>query len=355
MHVRAAEARGKETVVDHIGIDLHKRESQIYVLCDTGEVTECRIATSRDRFTAVLGARPPAKVLLEASTESEWVATCLEGLGHEVIVADPNYAPMYGQRSRAIKTDRRDAAALAEACRIGAYRAVHRVSAAQRQVRQQLRVRESLVATRRRLIVMLRALCRGEGVPLRRGAAQHFLHRLAEVELPSSLAATFEPVVAVLRHLEEQLTVADQTITEIAARDVVVQRLMTVPGVGPVIGTAFVAALDTPARFPRARQVASYLGLVPREDSSADRRHRGRITKAGNPRMRWLLVQAAWAIRLSRHARAAPLRDWTNHIACRRGVRIAVVALARRLTGILYALWRDGTLFDARRLQPAAA
>jgi transposase len=81
--------------VDHIGIDLHKRESQIYVLGDTGEVTECRVATSRDRLTAVLGARPPAKVLLEAATESEWVATCLEGLGHEVIVADPNYAPMY--------------------------------------------------------------------------------------------------------------------------------------------------------------------------------------------------------------------------------------------------------------------
>lgn len=341
--------------MDCIGIDLHKRESQIYVLGDTGEVTECRVATSRERFAAVLGGRPPAKILLEASTESEWTASCLEALGHEVIVADPNYAPMYGQRSRAIKTDRRDAAALAEACRIGAYRAVHRVSAAQRQVRQQLRVREALVATRRRVSAMVRALCRGEGIRLRCGAAEHFLRRLAEVTLPAGLAETLAPALALLRDLEAQLEIADRAITEVVSRNVVVQRLMTVPGVGPVIGTAFVAALDTPARFPRARHVASYLGLVPREDSSADRRHRGRITKAGNPRMRALLVQAAWAIRLSRHARAAALRDWANHIARRRGTRIAVVALARRLAGILYALWRDGTLFEARRLQRVPA
>jgi transposase len=91
-------------------------------------VTECRVRTTRERFAAVLGSRPRAKILLEASTESGWVAACLEVLGHDIIVADPNYAPMYGQRARAIKTDRRDAAALAEACRIGAYRAVHRVS-----------------------------------------------------------------------------------------------------------------------------------------------------------------------------------------------------------------------------------
>lgn len=341
--------------MDHIGIDVHKRDSQIYVLCETGEVTECRVATTRDRLAAVLGTRSPAKILVEASTESEWVASCLEGFGHDVIVADPNYAPMYGHRTRSIKTDRRDAAALAEACRIGAYRSVHRVSEAQRRVRQQLRVRDAMVATRSRLIAMVRALCRGEGVRLRPGAAQHFLRRIAEVDLPPSLADIFAPVFAMLRQLEEQLVAADQAIAHIAAQNAVVQRLTTVPGIGPIVGTAFVAALDTPTRFPRGRHVASYLGLVPREDSSAERRHRGRITKAGNPRMRWLLVQAAWAIRLSRHARGAVLRDWANQVARRRGTRIAVVALARRLAGILYALWRDGTVFDSGRLQRAAA
>ena len=108
--------------MEYVGIDLHKKESQICLLMETGEVIERRIRTEPQRFAEVLGSRPRARILLEASTESEWVARCFEGLGHEVIVADPNVAPMYAARRRKIKTDRRDARALAEACRLGAYR-----------------------------------------------------------------------------------------------------------------------------------------------------------------------------------------------------------------------------------------
>src|SRR5712691_11004512 len=129
--------------MDTIGLDLHQRESQLCICDADGQVIEMRIVTSRERFTAVLGARPRAKILLEASTESEWVARHLESLGHEVIVADPNFAPMYATRRRGVKTDRRDARTLAEACRLGAYRPVHRASAAQRHVRAQLAVRDA--------------------------------------------------------------------------------------------------------------------------------------------------------------------------------------------------------------------
>ena len=108
--------------MEHIGIDVHKKESQLCILTEAGEVIERRIRTERARFGAVLGERSPARVLLEASTESEWVACGLEELGHTVVVADPNYAPMYGTRSRRVKTHRRDARALAEACRLGAFR-----------------------------------------------------------------------------------------------------------------------------------------------------------------------------------------------------------------------------------------
>jgi len=85
--------------VEHLGIDVHKNQSQICILTAEGELIDKRICTERKRFAAVLGSRPRARILIEASTESEWVARCLEGLGHEVIVADPNYAPMYGQRT----------------------------------------------------------------------------------------------------------------------------------------------------------------------------------------------------------------------------------------------------------------
>lgn len=120
--------------MDTIGLDLHKRESQLCTIADDGTLTERRIATTRERLTAVLGDRPPARVLLEASTESEWVARHLESLGHTVIIADPNYAPMYATRRRRVKTDKRDARTLADALRLGAYRLAHRVSAERRHV-----------------------------------------------------------------------------------------------------------------------------------------------------------------------------------------------------------------------------
>ncbi len=146
--------------MEQIGIDVHKNESQICLLTADGEVLEPRILTRRDRFAAVLGNRPRARILIEASTESEWVARCLEELGHEVIVADPNFAPMYATRSRRVKTDRRDAQALMDACRRGSYRPAHRTSEPQRRVRALLVVRDHLVRTRVREISLLRSLLR---------------------------------------------------------------------------------------------------------------------------------------------------------------------------------------------------
>ena len=292
--------------MEHIGIDLHKRESQICILTDTGEVLERTIQTQRDRFAAVLGRRAPARVLLEATTESEWVAQCLEGLGHEVIVADPNYAPMYPERRRRVKTNRRDARTLATAARLGAYRAAHRVSGVQRQVRQQLVVRDGLIQTRTRAIAMTGALVRSEGLRIRSGKAEYFLTRLEELTLPPALAASLAPTRTLLATLNAEIAAADRAVAAIATGDPIVARLMTVPGVGPVTAAAYVATLDRVDRFTGAHQVESYLGLVPSEDSSADRHHRGAITKAGSPRMRWLLVQAAWPCGIPRVPRRSP-------------------------------------------------
>lgn len=336
--------------MEYVGIDLHKRESQICIETEEGEIIERTIRTQRERFGAVLGGRARARILLEASTESEWVAQCLEACGHEVIVADPNYAPMYPERRRRVKTNRRDAQTLATACRLGAYRSAHRVSAAQRQIRQQLTVRDVLVRARTRAIAMTGALVRGEGLRVRSGQAESFVTRLHELSLPSALHATLAPTVALLATLDLEIRRADRAVEQVAVTDPVVTRLMTTPGVGPVTAAAFVATLDEAERFAGAHQVESYLGLVPSEDSSADRRRRGAITKAGNPRMRWLLVQAAWAVWHSKHAAAHPLRAWAQRIAHRRGRSVAIVALARRLAGILFAMWRDQSAFDIARL-----
>jgi transposase len=135
--------------MDYIGIDLHKNSSQVCILTEGGELIERRIKTDRESFDELFSERPPARILVEASTESEWAARHFEGLGHEVIVADPNFALMYATRDRRIKTDKRDARALCEACQLGAYRPAHRTSDRQRDVRAHLSVRETLVRTAR--------------------------------------------------------------------------------------------------------------------------------------------------------------------------------------------------------------
>src|SRR5215470_1579185 len=160
--------------MEYIGIDVHQHESQVCIVDEDGQVLlERRVRTRGERFAALLEGRDRARVVLEASTESEWVAQALEALGHEVIVADPNFAPMYATRSRRVKTDRRDARTLADACRLGAYRATHRTSAAQRTVRAQLAVREALVRTRTRTSVCSARCSAATGYGYRVGAPRH--------------------------------------------------------------------------------------------------------------------------------------------------------------------------------------
>jgi transposase len=329
--------------MDMIGIDLHKRESQLCTLTPDGSITEQRIVTSRERFTAVCGNRAPARILLEASTESEWVAQCLEALGHEVIVADPNYAPMSATRSRRVKTDQRDARTLAEALRLGAYRPAHRVSAARRHVRAELAVREALVRTRTRYIAIAKAFVRREGLRVPSSESHLVAKRVATMEVPPLLEAELDPRFAVLEPLNAQIKSADRRITAFAQADPIVALLATAPSVGPLTASAVVATIDDVTRFSSAHQFEAFLGLVPGERSSGEKRRIGRITKAGNARARYLLVEAGWRILRSKSPETAALRTWALKIAVRRGNRIAVVALARRLAGILYAMWRDNT------------
>jgi transposase len=215
----------------------------------------------------------------------------MEQLGHEVIVADPNCAPMYATRSRRIKTDRRDARALAEACRLGAYRPAHRLSDAQRHVRARLTVRDALVRTRTGYIAVIRALLRQHGWRVTSGSAEGFIRRVLALSLPGRLLSGLAPLLAMMRQVNQQLAYSDERIAAVARADERVQRLQTVPSVGPVTAAAFVAALDDAGRFATAHQVEAYLGLVPREWSSGEGQLRGRITKAGHRRVRWLLVQ----------------------------------------------------------------
>ena len=333
-------------------IDLHMRYSQIRIIDGDGAVLrDQRVVTSRERLITAFTGFGPMRLLLETGTESEWVAQALEGAGHAVIVADPNYAPMYGERPRKVKTDRRDVAALAEANRRGWYRVTHRVSAEQRTTRQLLRTRRQLVQMRSGAVALIRSLVKQEGYRLPACSAERVPAKVAQATLPAGLAAAVTPLARAIEAATLEIVALDRALQGRATADPIVARLQTVPGVGLIVALTFRTQLDTIARFTHAGQVSALIGVVPREDSSADRRHRGHITKAGPRELRSLLVQAAWAC--WRSTQSAALRAWADQLAARRGRRIAVVALARRLSRILYAIWRDGATFDVKKLAAA--
>ena len=328
--------------MEYGAIDLHARKTLIRIVGEDGAVVVDRtITTTREGLAQVFGGRARMRVLLETGTESEWVAQGLEAEGHEVVVADPNYALMYGVTVRAVKTDRRDVAALAEACRLGIYRVAHRVSPRQRQVRRQLRVREHLIRMRTQAINLVRAQLRQEGYRLPSGASPSAAARCRRVPLSAAVRDALTPILAVLDVLAPLITACDQDAATQAAGDPVVRRLMTAPGVGPIVGLTYRAVLDDVTRFRDAGSTTAFLGLVPKEASSGTRRRKGAITKRGPTTLRVLLIQAAWTIWRQRQGRAA-LHAWVERLAARRGRRIAVVALARRLARMLYAMWRDG-------------
>jgi transposase len=341
--------------MEMIGLDLHKRETQLCMRAENGALVERRIATTRERFTAELGERPRARILLEASTESEWVAQHLESLGHEVIVADPNFAPMYATRTRRTKTDRRDARALLTAVEVGAYRPAYRTSAARRHVRAALAVRDTLVRARARCVILAKTLTRRDGLRVRSSTAERAMARLQALELSPRLAEALAPLATVVAPLTAEIHAADQRLAALVATDADVARLTTVPGIGPVTANAVVATVDDIRRFPSAHQFAAYFGLVPSEQSSGERRVRGAITKTGNTRVRWLLIEAAWHVLCRKDPATDALRTWGRRLASRRGTRVAVVAVARRLAGILFAMWRDGVAYDPTKLSRSSS
>lgn len=335
-----------------VGLDLHKVNTQVCVLDEAGEVErEVRVATDRKHLGKVFAEHERMRVLVESSTESEWVARYLEELGHEVIVADPGYAPMYPQRVRRVKTDRRDARALAEACRTGTFRRAHRCSEGHRRVRAGLTVRGALVRTRSRYISIVRAVLRSEGLRVRSGGAETFVERVEEVEVPVHVEVTIRPLLEIMDDLTTRLREMEHELVVVSRTDEVVRRLCTVPGVGPVTAATFKAVVDRIDRFAGAHRLESYLGLVPSERSSGEKRQRGRLTKRGNSRVRSLLFEAAWTVLRGKALGTAELSAWGRRIAARRGQRIAVTALARRMAGILFAMWRDERDFDPKKIR----
>jgi transposase len=346
--------------VENIGIDVHKKHSQICVQNADGKVVlEARIGTRRRQLSDFFGSRPKAKILMEASTVSEWVAQGLEELGHEVLVVDPNFALTYATRNPKVKTDVRDARALADACRHGHYRLAHRASAQAREKRAWLGTRSGLVRCRTKLVNQVRAQLDLNGLVLeRKGGPENLPAKVRALRLPPMLQPTLEPMLVCIEALSAQIVECDTKLDELAEQSPVAKRLMSAPQIGAVTALCFEAVVDESNRFMSAAALSSYLGLTPSAHDSATSGKKKKlgmpITKRGNTMLRWLLVEAGNRLLNQRCAGAEELQAWGKGIESRRGRGVASVALARKLAGILFALWRDGANFNSKKLRKAA-
>ncbi|MFO0566031.1 MAG: IS110 family transposase [Polyangiaceae bacterium] len=237
------------------------------------------------------------------------------------------------------KTDRIDAEVLALALERGGIPMAHVLSPQRRELRRWLNVRRALVESRAQMVTTSRAAgarVRNEAAPGARPNTSR--STVTKQRLDLELSARYLPLLTLLNGITAELKTVEAKLLELCATEPVVELLATTPGVGLIVAASFVSVIDDAKRFRTAHQVESYLGLVPSEDSSGGKRRIGAITKKGNKYLRALLVQAAWCVKT--RAPNDPLRLWVREVAQRRGRRVAVIALARRLVGILWAMWR---------------
>jgi transposase len=313
-----------------------------------GKVVE-RVAVQRlEQLASRLGpGTPPARVAFEAAREAWHVYDVIKEWGHDAVIVDTTRLKKIGIGEHKRKNDAIDAEHIAIAVEQERIPRAHVLSEARRELRKRLSIRKALVETRAQYVTTIRGIARGEGVLLPTCTTQYFVPRLEEQKLEATLVALIRPLVEVLKTIEQRLSVVEDEIAVIAEGDALVQLCATAPGVGVTVAATYLSIIDEPKRFKSAQAVGAYLGLVPSESTTGGNRRLGSITKQGNTHARVALIQAAWAILRARHHASDPIHIWGTRIAKRRGKSIAAVAIARRLAGVLWAMCRDGTPYDA--------
>jgi len=323
----------------HVGVDLHKRVSQIAVLTAEGVLTQHRIANTPDRVHRFFAQLPsPARVAIEASGTWWWLADLLEGLGHQPILSHPKHTKAIA--AARLQNDRVDAARLVHLLRGDLLPQVWIPPPAVREARELLRHRVALVRVRTGIKNHLFALLARRNLhptSATRWCTARGLRECQDLPLGPLPTMVKEGCLALLRVLDEQIRDLDHELTRRWGADPRVRRLMSIPGIGPFVAIALVLELGDIHRFPTAKHVASYVGLVPRVRDSGERVRRGHIVKEGNRLLRWALVLAA----TQATRRPGPLRTWFRTMQQRKGKMIARVALARRLAEIAYRVWKE--------------
>jgi transposase len=335
-----------------VGVDLHKRVSQIAVLTAGGEVVQHRmdnIPSTMRQFFAQIPA--PAQIAIEACGTWWWLVDLLEQLGHRPVLSHPKQTKAIA--AARLKNDRVDAQRLALLLRGDLLPTVWIPPPALREARELVRHRITLVWLRTRVKNQLLALLARRNLQPTSGKSwltirgQRELGMVPLTPMPSLIR---EHCIALLHVLDAQIRGLDEDLARRWGPDPRVQRLRTIPGIGPFIAILVILEVGHIHRFPTAKHLASYAGLTPRVHASADRVRTGHISKEGNRLLRWALTAAA-----TQACRPpGPLRAWYRTVQSRKGKKVARIALARRLAEVIYHVWKTETDFLTMLRQKAA-
>ena len=336
-----------------VALDLGARRIDFCEIVEGGELVRKTVKRLKDLQGALGPNTPAATVAFEACREGWHVAKTLKSWGHTPLMVDTTRTKELGIGRHGRKNDRIDTERLAVALKENRIPSAYILSERSQELRFQMSVRRLLVESRAQYVTAIREIVRARGGRVAQCRTDGFLEKLSEVDLDDACRLLVLPLRSLLEVLDRQIAEIDCKLDQLTSDDPVISHLMTAPGVGLMVATAFVSVIDDARRFRRAHQLESYLGLVPGEDSSGGKRRLGSISKAGNPYLRALLVEAGWC--LLRSGSDDPLAKWGRQVETRRGKRIAVVAIARRLAGILWALWRDKSCYDPEQLGRATA
>lgn len=330
----------------YIGLDVSLARTAICVVSAQGKIIkETTAASEPEDLIATLKAMPGKVVAvgLEAGPLSQWLYRHLTDAGFATVLMETRQVKG-ALKAMPIKTDRRDAEGLARLLQMGWYRPVHCKSISAQEMRALLSARKAVQQAVINLELSLRGVLRNFGLKMGRVAKGRFDARVQELTQGNPmLEAAANPILSARQVLRQELAGLEKLLRNHAKEDSVCHRLMTMPGVGPVVALTVMAAIDDPDRFRSSRDVGPWVGLTPRREQSGERDIVGQISRAGDVGLRTALYQAA-TVMLHR-GRKNWLTAWALNVAKRRGKKRATVALARRIGVVLHRMWKDGTDF----------
>jgi transposase len=350
-------SQNSNSTVAVVGIDIGKNSFHVVGLDVRGAIV-LRQKWSRGQVEGRFATMPPSLIGMEACVGAHHLSRKLKALGHDARLMPAKYVRPY---SKGQKNDFRDAEAIAEAVQRPTMKFVATKTVDQLDLQALHRVRERLVSQRTGIINQIRAFLLERGIAVRQG--QRFLR----VELPRILATPpdvlsprmvriIEGLAKDWRRLDERIDYLSDEIAAVAQQDTGCERLMSVPGIGPIISSAMVAAIGAGDGFSKGRDFAAWLGLVPKQISTGDRTILGKISKRGNRYLRVLFVQAAWVVLIKpksweRHG----LKPWIEAAKKRLHRNVLAIALANKLARIAWAVLAHGRSFEANKIDDTAA